>query len=482
MSDTRHSAGLSKHTRKNTRVRPQHKTCAKAQTPPPRTSESYQRCDSSSVPWPPGRHKAKACTRHDTNGSVRSELGVELSAHGLHQALSHEHGVEGRAAQELVAAHEELEAVVAEDDVLPDPADLDGVALGGREGHGVQLVGRVIDNLDARRLGEEGRGGSGRDGLLRLDDHRLSVRAEGRDAHRRARHRKIGDPHDLLALPRDLHFLLGVTVGLEHVDVGDDVEGKGVGEELVGRDSPLGAVDNLGDPVPQLSHALGASAGSGLVRRHEHLLEAELLVKGPEGHDADGRRAVGVGNELLRALARVVGVDLGHAQRDVLLVAEGRRVVDHHRAVVTLSHLLAPLLGEVAADRHEDDVKLAGAGQREILDFNSPPLGLHLPAGGALRAEQAELPHVEAALLEDPDDLLADGTRRAADADLEGLVGGKGDGHAEAGGGVPRLGTQRGAREGGGRGAQRRPEGRRRGRAGSQADSGGSEPVRHRQA
>ena len=40
---------------------------------------------------------------------------------------------------------------------------------------------------------------------------------EGWDTDRGARDGQVGDVHDLLALPRDLHFLLGVQVVLEDI-------------------------------------------------------------------------------------------------------------------------------------------------------------------------------------------------------------------------------------------------------------------------
>ncbi len=44
--------------------------------------------------------------------------------------------------------------------------------------------------------------------------------------------------HNLTAFPSDLHFLFGVAVGLEYIDMRDDIEGKGVGKYFVSRHLP----------------------------------------------------------------------------------------------------------------------------------------------------------------------------------------------------------------------------------------------------
>lgn len=46
----------------------------------------------------------------------------------------------------------------------------------------------------------------------------------------------VGEAADLTCLPRHLHLLLGVAIVLELVDVGNDIEGEGVGEDLWGGD------------------------------------------------------------------------------------------------------------------------------------------------------------------------------------------------------------------------------------------------------
>lgn len=118
-------------------------------------------------------------------------------------------------------------------------------------------------------------------------------------------------------------------------DVGDKVEGQGMSKEFVLGNGSLWPSHHLLGSVEELLHALSTSTGSCLVRGHQHLLEAILLVDGEKSHDADRRRAVRVGDDFPGAGLCRVGIDLGDAERDILLVAECRRVVDDDRATVS---------------------------------------------------------------------------------------------------------------------------------------------------
>ena len=182
---------------------------------------------------------------------------------------------------------------------------------------------------------------------------------------------------------------------------------------------------------PELSEicneCIGAEFNGLDTYRHEHLLQPKQLVQRPNRHEANRRRAIRIGNQLLPL--RRLGIDLGHHQRNSLLVPERGRVVDDHGAVVPGADVLGVGEAEVAVDREEYHVALPGGVLVEELDGHLAELGVDLPSGAAFRAEDAEVAHGEGALFEAADDFLADGTGGAHDADVEGR------GHAEGGGG-----------------------------------------------
>jgi hypothetical protein len=75
-------------------------------------------------------------------------------------------------------------------------------------------------------------------------------------------------------------------------------------------------------------------------------------------------RTVRIGDDAAPAEALDgVGIDLGHDQRNVGIIAPARRVVDHHRA--GRGDLGRPLLGHGRARRHQANV---GAGKIVVLE------------------------------------------------------------------------------------------------------------------
>mmetsp|Transcript_17436 Transcript_17436/g.53624 ORF Transcript_17436/g.53624 Transcript_17436/m.53624 type:complete len:277 (+) Transcript_17436:1485-2315(+) len=265
------------------------------------------------------------------------------------------------------------------------------------------------------------------------------MRAERRDADRGARHlgllARIGgrlerlEAEDLAALPRHLHLLLGVAVRLELVDVRDDVERERVRELFVRRLLVAEAAvrlevrralrDGRRDAGLELGHARRARARRRLIRRDDDLLEAKREEQREERHERDGRRAVGVRDDL-RAFAELA-VDLGHDQRHVRVVAQRGRVVDDDAALREhLADLLRVLRREVARRGEEDDVEAARGLDAERLGRQVAPLrrGDGLAALGP-EERRARVAAGEAALLEHADDFLADRARGADDRDFQ---------------------------------------------------------------
>mmetsp|Transcript_25184 Transcript_25184/g.51356 ORF Transcript_25184/g.51356 Transcript_25184/m.51356 type:complete len:278 (+) Transcript_25184:112-945(+) len=246
----------------------------------------------------------------------------------------------------------------------------------------------------------------------------------------------------------------------------------------------LFAVDDRLGFGPEFVHAGLAGSGGGLVRGHEDPLELEELVKGPEGHEADGGGAVGIGDQF-RRLARV-GVDLGNHQRHVGIVPERRRVVDHHRTVLPLRQLLRPLQRKISAHRQEHHVALPSLVHIEQFHLHVAEFrfGLARGTGGPRGAEDAQPFDGERRFVETADDFFSDGSRGADDADGvhghggAGCGGGGGAGRGGDAGGGPggRAGDEGGAGDGGrcGVGVNRRKSQRGLGGGGEEEEGGGA--------
>ena len=121
--------------------------------------------------------------------------------------------------------------------------------------------------------------------------------------------------------------------------------------------------------APQLVHGVLAGAGDGLVGRHHHALDGGVVVQGLQRHHQLHGRAVGIGDDVLLGVAgHRVGVDLGHDQRHVLVVAPGRGVVDDDAALG--GDLGRPFLG------HADPP--ADIRQKSTLEKSKVARSLHL--------------------------------------------------------------------------------------------------------
>ncbi len=157
---------------------------------------------------------------------------------------------------------------------------------------------------------------------------------------------------DLLGLGHHLPLFLGVAVLHEDIDVRDQVEGDPLRKLL-----HLGLVhgeDRLG-LREQLVHRVLAGARDRLIGRHHHARDLGLVVQRLERHHELRGRAVRIGDDALLAEARDgVGIDLGHDQRNVGVVAPVRGIIDHDGAGG--GDPGRPFLRHGRARRHQADI------------------------------------------------------------------------------------------------------------------------------
>ena len=240
--------------------------------------------------------------------------------------------VERGALEQVVAHHEEVEAVVVVevrahapdgDLVAPGPLQRGGDVVELEVGEGAQHPHRLVE-VD-RAL----------EGRAHLD----GVAHHHRHAHARRRDVEAGDVEDLARLVAQLHLLVAVAALDLRAQPRHHVEGQCLGVDLrLDRRRRGGtAVDKvvLADAVDlgmELVHALLPGAAGGLEGGADHRRQPEGVVQrlGRE-HDRH-RRAVRVRHDALADVVERIGVDLRHDQRDLGVHAPRRRVVDHEGA------------------------------------------------------------------------------------------------------------------------------------------------------
>ena len=110
---------------------------------------------------------------------------------------------------------------------------------------------------------------------------------------------------------------------------------------------------------------LHARARDRLIGAHDNPAHAGGVVQGLERDDHLDGRAVGVGDDPL-VPGDVVGIDLGHDERNVWLHAKGARVVDDHRPGGRGDR--APLPGDAARSAREHDVDVLKCAFGDRLD------------------------------------------------------------------------------------------------------------------
>ena len=197
----------------------------------------------------------RCCDKLRDEYGVQSSTAEELCHTGREKASAR--GVPRREGAHLVAAHEQIQAVRAEDEALAKPANFHVRFTRCVEWHRILRVRRVVDQLHTRSVHKHRCGVIRGDWPHALNRDRLGVRTQGGHADRGARDRHIRRVKDFARLPRHFHLLLRVAIVLELVNVRDHVEWQRVSENLVPRRAPAHMLLNA--PL-QFLHALRPGA------------------------------------------------------------------------------------------------------------------------------------------------------------------------------------------------------------------------------
>jgi hypothetical protein len=222
--------------------------------------------------------------------------------------------------------------------------------------------------------------------------------------------------HDLPSLILHLHLFLGVPVRLEGIDLGKDVEGDLVRINLAG-DRLTGG--DLLDLAFEFLDGLGTGAGDCLVAGSDDALHAERPMQRIEGHQGDGGGAVRVGQDSV-VIADIRSIDLGHDQRDAIVLAEGGRVVDDHAPGGGRNG--GELAGDGTAGAEQGDVDALEAVLGELRDGDFLAGKGQFLADRTGRGKQGELANGEAASFENLQHLDTNGASCPDHGDVRSLV------------------------------------------------------------
>mmetsp|Transcript_4184 Transcript_4184/g.12365 ORF Transcript_4184/g.12365 Transcript_4184/m.12365 type:complete len:295 (-) Transcript_4184:119-1003(-) len=241
----------------------------------------------------------------------------------------------------------------------------------------------------------------------------------------------IRQPKYLLGLPCNLHLFLGVSIGLELVDVRDHIERQWMHEDVV---ASHGLVQELLCLTQKLLHSGLSCATRCLVGRHNHFPQAELLMQGPQSHSCDRCGAVRVGKNtgaFLHPLPGYFTIDLGHHEGHFRLVPECRRVIDDDwpwsapepsQLFPVSSDLRCKLFRKAAGHCEENHIRLSGLADGKLLhlhhaQWSGKPLSSRPP-----RSEELDVLQREASALQHINNLQTDSTRRPDDSHALRLV------------------------------------------------------------
>ncbi len=202
--------------------------------------------------------------------------------------------IKGGSFENLVTADKEFQAVVSEHDVLPYPANFHIVFLGGCQGHWVHIVLDIVLQLNTFDRCQQFFGIIRGNWFFSFDNNAFPVNPECRDSHTGATDRDIGFLKYLVGLPDNFHFLAGVIILLETVDMRNCVENDRMDKGLMVYFFIFKIVLCL---IDQFIHPGGSCSTGCLVGADYNFIQAVFPVKGVKGNSRNRGCTVGVCNQ-----------------------------------------------------------------------------------------------------------------------------------------------------------------------------------------
>ena len=195
-------------------------------------------------------------------------------------------------------------------------------------GRRVTTIGVLIKNHDTGCLAQQFAALPGRQLVPRFNMQSLGMPEEYWHPNCRRIHLYRCITHYFLSLPHHFHFFLGVAVILKNVDVRQDIESNLLRVNLTFN---IFCIQQVGCLFGKLFNSLLTRPGDRLIGADVDALDTNSIIDRLQRHQHLDSGTVGVGDD---AVFLIVGnffrIDLGHHQRNLVVVAVLGGVVDHH--------------------------------------------------------------------------------------------------------------------------------------------------------
>mmetsp|Transcript_128587 Transcript_128587/g.372091 ORF Transcript_128587/g.372091 Transcript_128587/m.372091 type:complete len:237 (-) Transcript_128587:393-1103(-) len=234
--------------------------------------------------------------------------------------FSDQYGIQRSTTQELVTANKEFQTFITENKRLSQSSNLDIVLMARVEWHGILVGFRVVDQIHTDSLIQNRTSLAQIDCLFGLQHNHFRMSSQSGNADGRACQTNVfWQLANLLSFPNNFHFLLGVSILLELVDVRDDIEWKGMNEYLIG--GYLIIQQLISGSLQQFLHARLSSTRCSLISRDHHFRNTKFVDQRGHCHQSDRSGTIRVGNQFGRS-RQDMRIDFGNDKGNVGIISK----------------------------------------------------------------------------------------------------------------------------------------------------------------
>ena len=239
--------------------------------------------------------------------------------------------------------------------------------------------------------------------------HRLGVPVEHRHAHCGRIDQDGVVFHDFLGFPHHFHFLLGVAVFHEHVDLRQHGERDAFRVYL---DFDILLIEQRAGLRGQFINRFLAGAGHGLVCRDVDARDAHRILDRLQSNQHLDGRAVWVGDDATVLVLRDgMRVHFRHHQWNIFVITEMRGVIDHHATGCRGERRI--FFRHAAARREQADLRLGKVKPLHVNNSDFLAVKCHRRTCRTAGGQRIKIAHRKLALLQNSQHRLAHRASRA---------------------------------------------------------------------